>query len=131
MGDIPALSAAFGILPREILVYELGVRFGDDLGFAFQFNAHLYLFRHLDRVDFSRSLVQGPEVAVDANLSHHALVDGFNRTHVDRTSSYICWDKRRTSKEQHSEAAAYGTVECRHKTHLFATYFHAMLATQA
>jgi len=22
-------------------------------------------------------------------------------------------------------------VECRHKTHLFATYFHAMLATKA
>jgi hypothetical protein len=56
-GRHPGPFSGLWILPREILVYELGDRFGDDLGFAFQFNVHLYLFRHFDRVDFSRSLV--------------------------------------------------------------------------
>ena len=57
LGRHPSSFSGIWVLPREVLVYDLGDRFGDDLGFAFPFNGHFYLFRHLDRVDFLRSRV--------------------------------------------------------------------------
>src|SRR5262249_45739510 len=85
LGRLPDPCRRIGILPGEILVHELDDCLCDDPGFASALNRYLYLFRYLDCVDFPRSLVERPQVAVDANLRHHALVDAINRTHLVRT----------------------------------------------
>src|SRR5262249_28920701 len=64
------------ILPREVLIHELGNSLRDGPALA------LVLDRDLDRIDLARAFVHQPEISVDAVVSREALVRSFERAHI-------------------------------------------------
>src|SRR5262249_46416780 len=69
------------ILPGEILIDELGHTLHDRSRFAVLFDAHLLLLGHLDGVELGRALIRRPQVLIDADVRHQALVESFKRVH--------------------------------------------------
>src|SRR5260370_32865666 len=75
LGRHAGLLGRIGILPAEILNHEFRNHLGDDLDLAFALDRHLDLFRHADRIDLARTLVERPQVPVDAGLGVDAFLD--------------------------------------------------------
>src|SRR5262245_57645569 len=70
------------ILPRKVLIHELGNRFRDGAAFALLLGSYLDPFLHLDRIDFWRAFVHRPEILVDTLFGQDALVRSFERAHI-------------------------------------------------
>src|SRR5712692_7576124 len=123
LGRHAGLLGRIGILPAEILNHEFRNRLGDDLDLAFALDRHLDLFRHADRIDLARTLVERPQITVDAGLGVDAFVDTvdlaaggdarFDRSR--RIPGCLVLLQRRTGDDQHYQADADGVAELAHE----------------
>ena len=69
------------ILPREVLIDELGKGSGDSHRFALLLDRHFPPLMHLDGVLLGRPLVERPQELVDADFRYQALVANFDGAH--------------------------------------------------
>src|SRR5207244_12529858 len=67
------------ILPREVLIHELGNSFRDSAALAVLLDCRLDLFLHFYGIDLRRALVHRPEILVDTLLAQDALGRRFER----------------------------------------------------
>src|SRR5215510_3884256 len=71
------------ILPRKVLIHELGNSFRDSAALAVLLDFYLDPFLHLDLfIDLWRAFVHRPEILVDALFAQDALVQSFERAHI-------------------------------------------------
>src|SRR5260370_26261841 len=70
------------ILPREILIDELGKAFGDRHRFALPLDSYFTPFMLLDGVLLGRPLVEREHVSVDADVGCRALVENIDAAHT-------------------------------------------------
>ena len=74
---MPTLIGGLRVLPRKILVDTPGEGPGDSFRLALALDRHLALLMHLDGVDLGRPLVEGPQIAIDADLRDQAFLVDF------------------------------------------------------
>src|SRR6266404_9343287 len=70
------------ILPRKVLIHELGNSFRDGAALAVLLDCYLDPFLHFDRIDLCRAFVHRPEILVDTLFAQDALVRSFERAHI-------------------------------------------------
>ena len=76
------LVGGLRILPREVFIDVLVELPGHRDLLALAFDGHLPALLHRDGVELGRALVQRPQVTVDADVDHEALVERFDRAHI-------------------------------------------------